>query len=75
MNAIPVSEGRWFNSWVIASSPPADAPMATMGKEFDGGGGLFFFGAGDFILLETDFISIVYSPESTKFSFPGSELF
>lgn len=33
MNAIPVSIGRFFNSSVIASSPPADAPIATIGND------------------------------------------
>jgi hypothetical protein len=33
MKAMPVSGGKFFNNSVIASSPPADAPIATIGKE------------------------------------------
>lgn len=35
MNAIPVVGERFFNSSVTASSPPADAPIATTGKGFE----------------------------------------
>lgn len=32
MKAMPVSGGRYFNNSIIASNPPADAPIATTGK-------------------------------------------
>jgi len=32
MKAMPVLGGRYFNNCIIASKPPAEAPMATMGK-------------------------------------------
>jgi len=32
MNAMPVSVGMWANNSLSASSPPAEAPMPTMGK-------------------------------------------
>src|SRR6266516_3223443 len=31
-NASPGARGRFFKSWVVASSPPADAPMLTTGN-------------------------------------------
>jgi hypothetical protein len=38
-NATPESAGQWVkNSW-SASSPPAEAPSATMGKRLDAGAG------------------------------------
>lgn len=48
MKAIPVLDGRYFNNSIMASNPPADAPMATTGKVFSftsGFAGVFFFAA------------------------------
>ena len=40
-----MSEGRYFNKALMASRPPAEAPIATTGKGFPPGAGvtIFFF--------------------------------
>lgn len=45
-NAIPVRDGNSFNSCVVASNPPADAPIPTMGKGGVGRGSSLPAGAG-----------------------------
>src|ERR1051326_2294258 len=50
---MPVSGGKFFNNCEMASNPPADAPIATMGKERSF---LFFrIGAPFFLLEEINF--------------------
>ncbi|WP_239970651.1 hypothetical protein [Confluentibacter citreus] len=53
MKAMPVLDGRCCNNSIIASKPPADAPMATTRKEFS----FTSFFAGDFFLIGVAFMS------------------
>jgi hypothetical protein len=46
--------GRYFSNSIIASNPPADAPMATTGKEFSFASCF----AGDIFFIEVVFISL-----------------
>jgi hypothetical protein len=57
IKAIPVLAGRYFNNSIIASNPPADAPMATTGN----GASFTSFVAGYFFLFGATVLYIKFS--------------